>query len=632
MRTKIIVLDDHFSTGEPTVQPVLLWGLRGKPFYGEHSKVATHSPAMEYIKTVTPVPGRTIVLIIGLGSFEYYGLNRNGDGFNERPYKPNVKPTCGCCGTSRDAWVLEDECVQHHYKTYEQGAVYRHHCNKDPKKAIGQVLKAFWNPYMHRVEVLQDIENTKAPDLVEQINGGQYPAASMGCRIKYDVCTKCGHNAPTRAQYCDHLKWQMGHLDPGSGIRYGALNPSPRFFDSSWVIRPADRTGYMLKKVANTHAYELQDSSVMGELVDALDAKSAAVRKIGAIDKVLRGYPAAMVSSDLPEGKLVEQYRDTSLSKVTKSTELLPEKVLQALSMYSLPKTLKALSRAGITLTTPEFVKLFMKQLAPQAKIPVEVLHHLTALQTEILALLAEHPTLLEALSPALQTEDEPGDALQKKTDTLREKRSTAMGYLQRRMTPEAYKHSDPPRTELLHVQDPTTGQIYQTNRDAVRNTEDSLDEAQLKKLLGSAGLMAGAYKALTSLPGASKLVSLPLAGASYALGRSGLQEPDTYETTTGERIPQLTELQEKQSHVLNQIHTTGLEHSFLTKHACRTHGTLHALLSKIAHFGIESGGPSLLDLLPKTAGQYSVVATPPNIEKIAMLVGNLIYSTIDRN
>ena len=87
MAYKIIQLDDHFSTGEPTVQPVLLWGLRSKPYYESVSKEASHSPALEYIRSVEPVPGRTIVLILGLGSFEYYGLNRNGDGFNEQPYR-----------------------------------------------------------------------------------------------------------------------------------------------------------------------------------------------------------------------------------------------------------------------------------------------------------------------------------------------------------------------------------------------------------------------------------------------------------------------------------------------------------------------------------------------------------------
>ena len=323
-RNKIILLDDRFqSTGEPTVQPVVLWGLHGKPLYEPLSKQASNSPALEYIKTVQPTPGRTVVLILGLGSFEAYGLNRNGDGFNVHAYNIGKEPTCGCCrlDRGRDAWVTEDECVQNHYRTYENGHVFRHHVNKDPKKSIGKILKAFWNPFMHRVEVLEDIDNARAPDLVQQIADGEFPAKSMGCRIKFDVCTKCGHRSPTRKQYCDHLKWQMGYLEPDTGIRFGALNPSPRLFDSSWVIRPADRTGYMLKKVA----YEVQgfNSSEAGDLVDTLNKCAALARKVATIDKVVRGYPAAVVSTG-KEAPLVEKYRSTGLPSVWRTLPSYP--------------------------------------------------------------------------------------------------------------------------------------------------------------------------------------------------------------------------------------------------------------------------------------------------------------------
>ena len=119
MRNKIIQLDDRFSnTGEPTVQPVVLWGLRSKPYFESLSKEANASPALEYIKHVQPTPGRTVVLILGLASYEFWGLNRNGDGFNESPYKP------GCSnGPGRDAWIMDKECIQHHYQSYEQGHV-----------------------------------------------------------------------------------------------------------------------------------------------------------------------------------------------------------------------------------------------------------------------------------------------------------------------------------------------------------------------------------------------------------------------------------------------------------------------------------------------------------------------------
>lgn len=179
-RSKIILLDERFATGEPTIQMVSTWGRNGK-LLREHTsitKTAAHSPAEDYIRNVVPEPGKTIVLIIGLGDYETYGPNRNGDGFPSEPIKGKISA---------------DEVLPKHYKSYEKAHVFEHHANSDPAKAIGKVKKAFWNPYMRRVEVLQDFDHAKAPHLLEKIAAGEYPAASMGCFVaKTPVITDNG--------------------------------------------------------------------------------------------------------------------------------------------------------------------------------------------------------------------------------------------------------------------------------------------------------------------------------------------------------------------------------------------------------------------------------------------------------
>lgn len=638
-RTKIIQLDERFShTGEPTVQAVVLWGPRNRPCYETLSKEASASPAYEYIKAIQPVPGRTIVLVIGLGSFEWYGLNRNGDGFNEQPYKVGQQPTCGCCiDKNREAWITEEECVTRHYKSYEQGHCYLHHTNKNPARAIGNILKAFWNSYMHRVEVLEDIDNNKAPEIVGRIADGELLAKSMGCRIKYDVCTKCGHRSPTRQQYCDHLKWEMGHLDPQTGIRYGALNPSPRFFDSSWVVRPADRTGYMLKKVAI--AYELQplDSSRAGELIDTLHAKAAAARKLAVIDKVVRGYPAAMVQSELPEAPLVEQYRKTSLPGIVTNTPELNSTDIQTLSSHQLPPLLSALSRAGIILTTPEFIRLFMAKAAPGVEIPNDVLENITALQSEFFDLLNQRPSLLHELTQTLSSGAPATEAIQRSVTPLLEKRSTISDYLSRRFTPEALKYDESPNTELLQVTNPNTGQQYQTNRGAVRDAEDAMARSQIGKLLGSAGLMAAAYKTMAGVPGIHPLWSLPLGVGALAMGRSGLAPRRGYQTQTGEEIPYITELREKRSGVMDVTTALGMDYR-ITKTATplidrvlkRTHSTqpLYLLLQKNASWGLCASNLSLNDWATQSekAASDGLTEPPIDLDKLAHIIGTLVW------
>lgn len=617
---------------------MVLWGLRGKACWEPLSKEASASPALDYIRSVQPTPGRTVVLVIGLGSYEWYGLNRNGDGFNEQPYKIGVKPLCGCCGKGRDAWILQDECVQYHYQSYEEGNVFRHHVNKDPAKRIGKVIKAFWNPYMHRVEVLEDIENDRAPDLVEQIGDGEFPAKSMGCRIRFDVCTKCGHQAPTRKHYCDHLKWTMGQLDPtGSGIRFGALNPSPKFFDSSWVFRPADRTGYMLKKVATAYDVQGYDSAALGDLVDDLNNKAAAVKKLAVIDKVIRGYPAAVVQSELPEAGLIQQYRDHSLPGVVENTPQLTTDDLRPLAAHPLPDTLAALSRAGILLTTPEFVRLFLEKALPGVQVPNEVLENLTGLQAEFFDLFSKHPSLLQDLTGTLTTEHpQQSEQLQQAVAPLREKRSTVANYLQRRLTPGFWRQEDAPKTEVLEVEDSTSGRSYVTTRGAAQAAEDELAKSKLLRTVGSAALLGGAYKMMRSLPGRTKLLGLPVAASGLVAGH-GIFEPDAmYQTTGGEQIPYLTEFQEKQSNLLDFINTLGMDygitHNGNTKLArvnARLHGDqpLRYFMQKLSSFGLYYPELSLDRLVESDKlASNGITEEDISLEKLAEVIGTLVW------
>ena len=58
--------------------------------------------------------------------------------------------------------------------SFEQfGKAYMHHVNKDPAGSVGDVIKAFWNAQMHRVELLIGVDNEKAPDIAERIANGE---------------------------------------------------------------------------------------------------------------------------------------------------------------------------------------------------------------------------------------------------------------------------------------------------------------------------------------------------------------------------------------------------------------------------------------------------------------------------
>jgi hypothetical protein len=540
---KVFDLNENFATGEATIQPVLLWGADGRPLREKFTKTANE--ASEYIKAVEPKPGMSIVLVLALGAYETYDLNRNGDGFNEFPYKVGMKPSCGCC-VAEDGWVSQSEILTQHYKSFEQfGKVYRHHQNKDPLKSYGDVLKAFWNPSMHRVELLIALDNAKAPDLAERIADGEYPAVSMGCRIKYDVCTICGHRAPTRAQYCEHLKFGMRQVVPG-GLRAGALNPSPKFFDISFVIKPADQTGFMLKKVAYEGADELRSSAGAGEYLDRLEEKRAAIQKVSDIDKVVRGLAVDHKTSPLSavEAQGIRQFQQQVMPAVRKMP-VMDDSTIQNLAKYPVSETLSTLGSDGMMLTPAEFVKLMAQKMAPGMSVPSHALDAVTAIQGPILDMFVQHPQLLDQIVQDAGLELSPSKVnpeIKGVASRYIEKRATIGDYLSRALIPPAYRDEEPPMTDLLHVVDPHTGQRHQTTRGAAIAAHDEVAKKQLAKVLGGSAALLGAYKILSS--GLSPAYR-PLAAGSLALAGSHFLRPDygsQYMTEEGLPISAMTE------------------------------------------------------------------------------------------
>lgn len=540
---KIITLDEHFPTGEATFQPAVLVGRNGRSLREDITKTA--SEASEYIKSVEPKPGHTIALLLALGAYETYDINRNGDGFNEHPYKPGVKPTCGCCHAT-NGWVEPAGVIGQHYKTFETHAtVYKHHRNKDPSQNFGDVLKAFWNPYMHRVELLVGIDNARAPDIVERVNDGEYPAVSMGCKIKFDVCTICGHRAPTRAQYCDHLKFQMRQVMP-SGLRAGALNPSPVFFDISFVVRPADQTGFMLKKVAE-HAYEIRSSAELGEYLDNFEAKQAALQKLSDIDKVIRGEVVDHRTSPLSkvEANNIQKYQSMVLPAIQQMPEM-DGTTLRGLAKHPVANVLSTLSAAGVILTTPEFIQILVEKLAPGTRLNPEILNRAVDAQSEIFQLFATHPQLLDQLLETGMFDLGPEKVdpeIGMKAERYLEKRSTISDYLSRALIPAAIRTEEPNWTDPLTVTDPSTGTQYGTTRGAARDSHDAIARKQLAKIVGGGALLAGAHKVVSAgLPAALRPLSAAAAGA---IGYSTLKPEwgPQYMSDQGVAIPMITEL-----------------------------------------------------------------------------------------
>jgi len=173
-----------------------------------------------------PDPLYTYALALFLGAGDAYGCNRNGDYFKE------------------------GDLIETHQTFETDGKHFKHHENDDPTKCYGDIAKSFYNPVMRRVEGIIRIENSKSPEMVYKINKGIPVPLSMACKVKFDICSICGNKAKTVELYCDDLKNNMCKILE-DGRQVFAINPKPRFFDISEVVKGADKTAFTLKKVAS---------------------------------------------------------------------------------------------------------------------------------------------------------------------------------------------------------------------------------------------------------------------------------------------------------------------------------------------------------------------------------------------
>lgn len=252
------------------------------------------------IQEIVPNKEKSYILCNALGSGEYWGANKNADYFPE-------------------------DSLQKYAKTFESAGIFKHHQNKDMSKSLGKVVYAHYNPDMHRVELLLEVDKKRAPDIVQRIEQNEKIAVSMGCKVPYDVCSICYKKASKSHEYCDHIKKEKNKVYP-DGRKVAMVNTRPTFFDISFVTIPADRGGYMMKKVAEMELESELSAKLGEEWLNEHHLKESDINKrLNITDEDVIPlevkHQRLQVPKHLP-GDLPKDWLDESLAK-TSSSELL---------------------------------------------------------------------------------------------------------------------------------------------------------------------------------------------------------------------------------------------------------------------------------------------------------------------
>jgi hypothetical protein len=306
------------------------------------------------IASIRPEPNTSVLHLISMGAQEAYGANRNGDGFNEKSAEFEI-PFHKDHGGRPHVIKMAGGLVEFH-PTFEKHAhVFKDHINKDPNIASGKIVTAAYNADMRRGELLIRVDNDKWHNELEKMANGQEVPFSMSCRVPYDICSICGNEAPSRAQYCKHARDEMGAIYK-SGHQSFVINDRPCFFDISGVFRPADRIAYSLQKVASAErvvsSAELAEMSGISAPVPVLldggprsfQEKLAVMQRMASMEKQIEA-----------RGRLFDNSLDLGAE-----TEPMPEKAADQLGPCEVRSLTNALSDAKICLPVRDFFRLVL--------------------------------------------------------------------------------------------------------------------------------------------------------------------------------------------------------------------------------------------------------------------------------
>ena len=303
---------------------------------GELHKQASTIFGMDY-DVMKPDDKHVGIHVVALGDSEHYQFNRNGDGFPKKA------------------------CVDYHDTFVKHGHVFRHHMNKQAEKAIGIVKASAYNEPMGRIELFIHADKDKAaPELARLEKEGEVPF-SMACTVDHDRCSICGamRKHAGDSSECDHVANHLGELFE-DGKQVGTYNDEPRFFDISFVGRPADRIAWSLK-VASASALPLgsvKEAELEGVYPpdELVCEKGASARKLGyardivGLQQIYRGWMSKSASVRTPTEMYLYELRRVR-------TGGLPDDVVSRLREVNEKVAMHMLASNGVVMDIPTFFK-----------------------------------------------------------------------------------------------------------------------------------------------------------------------------------------------------------------------------------------------------------------------------------
>jgi hypothetical protein len=320
------------------------------------------------------------------------------------------------------------------------------------------------------------------------------------------------------------------------GRKVAVLNPSPKFFDISFVFRPADPTGWMLKKVAE-HDGPFRMSAEIAEEASSHTARTKEIR--AALKKV-----ASELAS--PYGAQVVE--------TVQAWPRLGSAEKEVLASLGGRGALSALSDVGVVLSAGEVIQVFAKSAG--LDVDEDSVDRLVALEPVLTEIVAEYPSVQEKLGGLIRrrVDDVNTRSLRKIAGWIEKRGGELLDVLLQSASEPggvnplgaSYRAYEPRRTELLTMTHPMTGEQYQTTRGAAMQASK---ENVKQELIGTAllgALYAGGLRAVFKGDGLIGSAAIPLGLAAGYVTQKKLKHSKPrnpyYITDQGIPVPGNTE------------------------------------------------------------------------------------------
>jgi intein/homing endonuclease len=199
-----------------------------------------------------------------------------------------------------------------------------------------------------------------------------YGFAVHNCTVPTDTCSLCGatRTGPGDPNECEHIKYQLGKIAE-DGKFIGMINNEPRWFDISFVGRPADRIAWSLKTASG-----LDDSIKQAEYEGVVPPDELAITSEHGLRKLATIREMADMASRMSGWLKTASFASTDERRLFEMRKLaalnVPDSILSDLRAYSPKDAFEGLADAGVVLDVPSFFKYAMGPEFPKVQPYIE--------------------------------------------------------------------------------------------------------------------------------------------------------------------------------------------------------------------------------------------------------------------